>query len=131
LGALTPVEIARLKEQRIFSVDDLLRIARNAAGRNGLSKLNLQVGLGNLLDLASVLALPMLPAPVAESLLRIDVRSVSDFVQRDAAELARLLTGQLEQPIKPEDVLIWQQEAREFIALPLPSRRASQHNGHR
>jgi hypothetical protein len=122
LGAFSPEAIARLEAERIFSVDDLLRVARNASGRTALARLDLGAGVDAVLDRAAVLSLPALPGPVAESLLQIGVESPNDFVQQDAAKLAESLSERLKQPISVEDVKSWQQDVSEATSLPLPSK---------
>jgi hypothetical protein len=126
LGALSPQAIARLEAERIFSVDDLLRVSRNASGRAALEKLNLGTEVDTLLDRTAVLTLPTLPVPVAESLLQVGVESPDGFVQGDPVTLAESLSERLKQPISAEDVASWQQEAGEAIALPLPSHRPAE-----
>lgn len=122
LGVFTPEDISRLEAQRIFSVDDLLRVTRHASGHAGLAKSNLQADLNIVLERAALLSLPMLPSLVAESLLRIGIQSPSDFVKQDPQQIADLLSQQLDQVIQPEHVKAWQDEVRKFIALPLPNK---------
>ena len=122
LCVLAPEVILRLEAQRIFSIDDLLRVARHASGRNALVKMGLGVELDSVLNRADVLLLPMLPIPVARSLLRIGIKAPSEFVERDAEELAEILTAQLNQVFHKQDIICWQQEVDEYIAIPLPCR---------
>jgi hypothetical protein len=121
LGALSPQEIARLEAERVFSVDDLMRVARNASGRAALTKFGLETDLERVLDRAEVLSLPMLPAPVAESLLQVGVEAPADFVNEDPAKLAESLSERLGQTLSTEDVSSWQSKVGEVLAFPLPS----------
>lgn len=121
LDALSPEAISRLEAQRIFSVDDLLRVARNPSGRSALASLDLEPDLQIVLSRADVLTLPMLPDPVAETLLQIGVEAPADFVNGDATALAGALAEKLQQPVAVEDVESWQREVGEALTLPLPS----------
>lgn len=121
LGALSREEIARLEAERVFSVEDLTRIARNASGRAALTKFGLEADLENVLDRADILSLPMLPPSVAASLLQVGVGAPTDFVKEDPAKLAESLSERLGQTLSIEDVASWQTEVSETLVLPLPS----------
>jgi hypothetical protein len=123
LGALPPEDLAKLEAQRIFSVDDLLRVTRTASGRSGVDQLDLATRVDSLLGRAEIIASPALPAPVAETLVQIGVDSPAEFVDRDPAQVAVELSKQLNQPVTAEDVAIWQQEVKLGLEVPLPSSR--------
>lgn len=125
LNALSPEAISRLEAQRVFSVDDLLRVARNPSGRAALTNLDLQTDLEGVMNRADVLTLPMLPNPVSETLVRIGVEAPADFVNGDPAALAESLTEELEQAVAVEDIEGWQREVGEALMLPLPSQQQS------
>ncbi|MDQ6721521.1 MAG: hypothetical protein M3003_12110, partial [Candidatus Dormibacteraeota bacterium] len=46
----TPAEVAKLKERRVFSVDDLQRVARNVAGQEALQKVTPSATLAQSLN---------------------------------------------------------------------------------
>jgi hypothetical protein len=117
LRVLPGAAIARLEVHRIFSVDDLLRVARNAAGRAALERLELGVPIDDLAGRAAVLALPMLPPRVAEKLIELGVTSPAEFVGTAPRKLSGPLTKQLGERIKLADVARWQEEVRELITL--------------
>jgi hypothetical protein len=125
LGALPPEDLVKLEAQRIFSVDDLLRVTRTASGRSGVDRLELATPVDSLLGRAEVVASPALPAQVAETLVQIGVESPAEFVNRDPAQVAVELSGQLNQPVTVEDVVIWQEEVKLGLEVPLPSSRLS------
>ena len=115
LHVLPRETIARLEVHRIFSVDDLLRVARNAAGRAALERLDLGIELDGLLERAAVLALPVLPPRVAEALVEVGVESPTAFVRASPRKLARPLSKQLGERIRVDDVARWQEEVRELL----------------
>jgi hypothetical protein len=120
LNVLRPEVIARLEQERIFTVDDLLRVSNTATGRTALNKMQLGTDLSSVLDRASVLTLPSVPAPVAENLVDIGISKPSDFVQGDPVQIAHTLSERLKQPITPEAVQAWQKEVGDLISVPLP-----------
>jgi hypothetical protein len=122
LGVLSRDEIARLHARRVFSVDDLQRVARNAAGRAALSKLSRQLELDRVLGRSAVLSLPCLPAPVAQELVRTGTETPAAFVTADPEGTAAMLTAQLAQTITAGDVKRWQDQVRPLVTLKLPTR---------
>jgi hypothetical protein len=119
LGTLPPDALERLAALRVFSVDDLLRVSRNAAGLRGLEQLGVP-DVEAVLGRAELIALPSLPAPVAESLAAVGVDGPRAFLDGDPAQLAGALTDRLGQPVKPDDVRAWQERSRPLIAIEMP-----------
>lgn len=119
LGTLAPDAIERLAALRVFSVDDLLRASRNAAGQRGLQQLGIP-DVTAVLGQAELIALPTLPPPVAESLASAGVADPRAFLDADPQQLAGTLTDRLGQPVTPDDVRAWQERSRPLIAIELP-----------
>src|SRR5262249_3367343 len=115
LNALSPEAIARLEAERIFTVDDLLRVANHPAGRHALVKLDLGTDLGRIQERAAVLTLPGIPSEVTEALLQIGIGSPTEFVKADATDLARSLSERTKLPIEPKHVSTWQQQTEKLI----------------
>jgi hypothetical protein len=125
LHALPEETIKQLEQQRIFTVDDLLRVGRTSAGRFGLTRMD--IDLDRVRGRAALLYLPTLPPGFAASLLMLDVESPADFVSRDPVELAKLLSeirGPL--PLDPKVVAAWQAQTREFLDIPPSTSRSGQ-----
>jgi hypothetical protein len=121
LGALPDDAIRRLEAHRVFSVDDLLRVGRNAAGRRALEDLGVP-GLDGALERARVVALPSLPRPIAESLVAAGVGRPGEFLEADPDRLARKLSERLGEPVTRADVVTWQDRTRPLVALERPGR---------
>ncbi len=121
LATLSGEEIALLKTQRIYSVDDLLRVGRNASGRDAIDQLGITASLDEVRERAVILALPVLPSLVAEGLLRINVTTPISFVGKDPAILAEGLSNELGRPVSIEEVVAWQQGTRQELRLPSAS----------
>jgi hypothetical protein len=119
LGVLPADAIRRLEAQRVFSVDDLLRVSRNAAGRRALEELGVPE-LDGALDRARVIALPSLPAPVAESLVAEGIGKPGELLAADPRRLAKKLSARLGEPIDEADVTAWQDRTRPLVALMRP-----------
>lgn len=119
---LSAQAIAKLEQERIFSVNDLMRVASTASGRTALEKLGLGAELNAVFDRAAVLALPVVTAPVAEALFEMGVEKPADLVGVDPAQLAAILSTKLEQTVTLEDVKVWQDGARVVSSVPLPTR---------
>lgn len=121
LPALPPDAIARLEAHRVFSVDDLLRVGRNAAGRRALQGL----GIGDVdavLSHANVVALPTVPGRVSRQLVNVGIDAPRHFVDADPERLAKKLSRELRVDISAADVSAWQDRTRPLVCLPRPSR---------
>jgi hypothetical protein len=116
LGALQPEVIERLQAERVYSVGDLLRVSRNAAGAQALEQLGVQ-DVAAVRSRAEVVALPSLPPMVAESLVGAGIHEPKAFVTADPAELAGLLETRLGQPMSVQDVTAWQESTRPLVLL--------------
>jgi hypothetical protein len=124
LDLLPPESIAQLHLERIFSVHDLLRVARNPSGQVALEQMQLGVNVKELVDRALVVSLPVLPPKVSEELLHskdLQIETPTDILKLDPQHVAQLLSEKLSQPIKVEDVVFWQERVKELIYIPLPS----------
>lgn len=124
LGTLSPQTITQLHAKRIFSVEDLQRVGRNAAGLAALEKLGLGVPVRQVLGRAEVLGLPVVPAAVAEALLQSNVFTPDAFVDANPEKLASTLSQKVGQPISEQDVKLWQRDVQNMTALSLPTRPA-------
>ncbi|HVF48512.1 MAG TPA: hypothetical protein VNA19_00415 [Pyrinomonadaceae bacterium] len=124
LGVLSPEAILMLQAQRIFSVDDLLRVTRTTSGRVALSKVDLGAPVDTVMNRIDVMRLPMLTPEIGASLLRIGVEKPTDILEMDAERLAENLQNEIKVPIPTEEVARWQQELQEFVrpTLPAPTR---------
>ncbi len=111
---LTPEQVAKLKERRVFSVDDLQRVARNVAGQEALQKVT-PGQLAPALDKAQVLSLPMLPPAVATTLVRWGIATPADFVKQEPVALAKKLSDELKVAITADDVKKWQSQVDQSI----------------
>jgi len=109
LGLLSKDALSRLQELRIFSVDDLLRVGRNATGRSRLESIGLDVPVAQALEEATAAATPALPDAVKAVLRKQGIRTLKDFAKQDAATLARALSEQLGEAVSEADVKRWQQ----------------------
>jgi hypothetical protein len=122
LEELSTEAIQKLEAERIYSVEDLARAARSAAGRAALAALELGVDLEPLLGKAALLALPVLPRAVREALVALGVADPDAFASHgDPATLATKLSEQLGQQIAGDDVRAWQARVRKLLAVPLPT----------
>jgi hypothetical protein len=126
LRELTADAIAKLQQQRIYSVEDLARAARSAAGRSALASLDLGVELDALLAKAGLLAFPLIPRAVREALIELGITDLAAFARNeDPAKLATQLTQALAQEISEADVRAWQKKVHDAIVVPLPT---AEHN---
>lgn len=122
LTELSAEAIQKLEAQRIFSVEDVARVARSPSGRATLESYELGVDLDTLLAKAALLSLPMLPVRVREALLSLGYSSPDAFVKEEDAEtLAGKLSTALEQEISAEHVTAWQAAVRKALEVPLPT----------
>lgn len=119
IDLITREALARLAEERVFSVGDLLRVAATAAGREALAREVFGYDLRGVLDRAALVSLP-LPAGVAALLLKLGVTSPEQFVKSDPAQLADTMRGYAGLPVQASDISQWQEAAAAYIdALPL------------
>lgn len=116
LDALSPELISRLEAERVYSVGDLLRVSRNAAGRKALDELGVP-DVSALRGRAEVVALPTVPNRVGESIVRVGIAEPRDFVAADPALLAEQLTAELGESLDAKAVLAWQQRTRPLVML--------------
>ncbi|MGW0196579.1 hypothetical protein [Nonomuraea sp. NPDC003201] len=122
LTELSADAITRLNALRVYSVEDLARLAATPAGAAALSALDLRVDLAALLDKVALLALSVLLRPVREALVALGVTSVRAFAYHpETAALAAALSLRLGQEITAEAVCSWQRLAREHLTIPLPT----------
>lgn len=119
IDIITREALARLAEERVFSVGDLLRVASTAAGRDALAREVFGYDLRGILDRAALVALP-LPAGVSTLLLKLGVTSPEQFVKSDPAQLAATTRGYADLPVHASDISQWQEAAAAYMdALPL------------
>ena len=119
IDLITREALARLAEERIFSVGDLLRVASTAAGREALAREVFGYDLQGVLDRAALVSLP-LPAGVAALLLKLGVNSPEQFLKSDPAQLADTMRGYAAIPVHESDISQWQEAAARYMdALPL------------
>lgn len=119
IDIITREALARLAEERVFSVGDLLRVAATAAGREALAREVFGFELRGVLDRAALLALP-LPAGVSTLLLKLGVNAPEQFLKSDPAQLAANMRGYAAIPVGPADISQWQESAAAYMdALPL------------
>lgn len=111
----TPAEVAKLKERRVFSVDDLQRVARNLSGQEALQKVTPSATLAQSLNKAQLLSLPMLPPAVATALLNWGIATPADFVKQDPVALAKRLSDELHVALSADDVKRWQDQVRQTL----------------
>jgi hypothetical protein len=112
---LSADQVAKLKEHRVFSVDDLQRVARNVAGQEALQKVTPGQTLAPALDKAQLLSLPMLPPAIATALVRWGIATPADFVKQDPTTLAKRLSDELKVAITADDVKKWQGQVDQTI----------------
>jgi hypothetical protein len=120
LGELAEDKLSLLAQQRIFSAEDILRVASTAAGRAALVGLNLGVPVDDLVARARLVVLPTVPSNVARALSGLGIRSPDEFVQTDAATVAAGLSQALGQTVKATDVQHWQLATQARTRVPLP-----------
>ncbi|HYP52506.1 MAG TPA: hypothetical protein VEQ42_03140, partial [Pyrinomonadaceae bacterium] len=124
LNALPPETIRRLEEQRIFSVDDLMRVSNTPAGRAALEKSDLGVPLQTVMDKAAVLSLPI-PSQVSEALLKDStIKSPADIITKSPEQLAQIVQQKTNLPVSRLDFLKWRQDVEQFVTVPLPSQQS-------
>lgn len=111
---LTAEQVAKLKERRVFSVDDLQRVARNVAGQEALQKVT-PGQLAPALDKAQLLSLPMLPPAIATTLVRWGIATLADFVKQEPVALAKRLSDELKVAVTADDVKKWQGQVEQSI----------------
>lgn len=119
IDLITREALARLAEERIFSVGDLLRVAATAAGREALAREVFGFDLRGVLDRAALVSLP-LPAGVSTLLLKLGVTSPEQFLKSDPTQLADTMRGYADLPVHASDISQWQEAAAAYMdALPL------------
>ena len=132
LGIFDAAALKTLSSHRVFSVDDLLRVARSAAGRNALSQVDLGKPLKEILDQLSVAALPVIAPFVRRTLVQAGVKSTSDLMAREPGALAKLVSKVTGRTITESEVMGWQKEAGSYLGHSIqqrPSRPVKQTNG--
>lgn len=122
LGVLDAAALKQLASYRIFSVDDLLRVARGAAGRNALGQIELGRPLDDVLAQLSVAALPVITPAARRALVRAGIKSTADLMARDPGALARLLSKTSGSPVTEAEVVTWQKEVGNYLGVPIPVR---------
>lgn len=122
LGVFDAAVLKQLASFRIYSVDDLLRVARGAAGRSALGQIDLGRPLHEVLDQLSVAALPVITPSARRLLVQAGIKSTSDLISREPAALARLLTKASGRSIAEAEVAGWQVKVGTYLGVPLPSR---------
>jgi hypothetical protein len=123
LSMFAPETIAYLNSRRIFTVDDLVRIASIVSSRQSLiqgdsTRKLTETTLNLALARAGLLRLPTVPLSATEILFSINVDSIDAFLASDPMELGNVLQ-QMGLPISPEEIYSWQTQTRELLGLPL------------
>lgn len=119
IDLITREALARLAEERIFSVGDLLRVAATAAARDALAREVFGYDLQGVLDRAALVSLP-LPAGVNTLLLKLGVTSPEQFLRSDPTQLADTMRGYASLPVSASDISQWQEAAAAYMdAVPL------------
>jgi hypothetical protein len=122
LTELTLTMVAALNGLRVYSVEDLVRLAQQPAGRQALVPLLPGVDLDALLAKAALLATPVLPAAVRQALVDLGFASLAAVADAtDPEALANALSARIGQPITAGDVREWQRRVQAELAIPLPS----------
>jgi len=122
LTELTLTMVAALNGLRVYSVEDLVRLAQQPAGRQALVPLLPGVDLDALLAKAALLATPVLPAAVRQALVGLGFASLAAVADAtDPEALANALSARIGQPITAGDVREWQRRVQAELAIPLPS----------
>jgi hypothetical protein len=122
LTELTLTMVAALNGLRVYSVEDLVRLAQQPAGRQALVPLLPGVDLDALLAKAALLATPVLPAAVRQALVGLGFASLAAVADAtDPEALANALSARIGQPITASDVREWQRRVQAELAIPLPS----------
>jgi hypothetical protein len=122
LKELSPATIAKLEGQRIYSVENLARVATTGAGRAALEALDLGVDLTALLEKAGLLAFPGLPRAVREALVALHIASLKEFARyTERVALATGLSSALGQEISEDDIVAWQKNVEAALTVPRPS----------
>lgn len=122
--ALSADVIAKLQDRRVFSVEDLQRVARDPAGQVALARLGLGVPIERVVARADLLTLREIPPQIATALLQSDIESADAFAKADATKLAPILSRRTGQDIGVEDVQAWQAHVGKSLEIPLPTRPA-------
>jgi hypothetical protein len=120
LPELSDDAIAALAALRIYSLEDLARQAQTAAGREAIDSLRLGIDLDKLLEKVALLAVPVLPRPVREALVRIGIGNLHTFVDAEPEWLAGQLTADIGQTITAAAVHAWQEHVAKLRRIPLP-----------
>ncbi len=120
LPELSAAALAELAALRIYSVEDLARLAQTAAGWQALATLGLGVDLNKLLEKVALLAVRVLPRPIRDALVRLGFGGLQAFVDAEPAELATQLTTEVGQPITVDAVALWQASVLSLLHIPLP-----------
>ncbi len=124
LGDVLPTEaIKQLEKLRVFSIEDLLRVARNPAGQRAVEELLPEVKLKDAIDRATLFTLPNLSPRLAATLVQMGITSPVNLVNHDSKTLAdeinKRLEGKLEKMVTPEDILDFQASIRRLTQIRL------------
>ena len=120
LGTLSPAVIKQLADHHVYSIDDVLRIARSPTGRAQLATLAKGTDVPRMLDKAALLAIPTIPTRVRATLVRLNVNSATDLVKADPEVLSKSLASSLDTAITADHVRAWQTSVRPSVDIPLP-----------
>ena len=104
---LSPEDVAAFERQHVFTVDDLLRIGRDAAGVRAMEQLGAHMPVWSLLGRAMLLSLG---AP--RILFDLDICTPERLLAADAVELAARLSEKSGTPWLVERVREWQDRVR-------------------
>jgi len=119
IDLINPYALARLAEERVFSVGDLLRVAATAAGRDALAREIFGYDPTGILDRAALISLP-LPEGVSTLLIKLGVTSPEQFLRSDPTQLADTMRGYASLPVSASDISQWQEAAAAYMdAMPL------------
>lgn len=122
--ALSTEAINRLEELRVFSIEDLLRIARDTAGQRAMEKLLPDIKIKDVIERATLFTLPDLAPRLAAALVQMGVTSPVDLVKRDSNKLAdeinERLKDKLDKVVTSEDVSNFQSAIRRLTQLHSP-----------
>lgn len=118
LGVFDAAVLKQLASFRIFSVDDLLRVARGAAGRSALRQIELGRPLDEILDQLSVAAVPVITPSARRMLVQAGIKSTADLMSRDPAALAKLVSKASGSAIAEAEVVEWQKAVGAYLGVP-------------